>query len=64
MTPAALVAALGLVLAAEGLLYALFPGLVRGALAWLVALPETRLRAIGLAAAGLGALTAFAAGAL
>ena len=63
MTPAALVAARGLVLAAEGLLYALFPGLARSALAWLIALPETRLRAVGFAAAGLGALTVLAAGA-
>jgi uncharacterized protein YjeT (DUF2065 family) len=64
MTAAALVAALGLVLAAEGLLYALFPGTVRGALAWLVGLPETRFRAVGLAAAGLGTLIMLAAGAL
>lgn len=64
MTPAAVVAALGLVLAAEGLLYALFPGIVRGALAWLVELPEPRFRAVGLGAAGLGVLITLAAGVL
>lgn len=64
MTAAQLVAALGLVLAAEGLLYALFPRPVRGALAWLAGLPERRLRTVGLAAAGLGALIMLAAGAL
>lgn len=64
MTPAALVAALGLVLAAEGLLYALFPDAVRGALARLIALPDQGLRTLGLAAAALGALIALAAGLL
>jgi len=61
MTPAALVAALGLVLAAEGLLYALFPATVRAVLGRLIALPDQGLRAVGLAAAALGAATALAA---
>lgn len=61
MTPAALVVALGLVLAAEGLLYALFPEAVRGVLARLIALPERALRAVGLAAAALGAAITLAA---
>lgn len=61
MTPAALVAALGLVLAAEGLLYALFPGAVRDVLARLIALPDQALRAVGLGAAALGAAIALAA---
>ncbi len=61
MTPAALVAALGLVLAAEGLLYALFPETVRGVLARLIALPDQALRAVGLGAAALGAAIALAA---
>jgi uncharacterized protein YjeT (DUF2065 family) len=61
MTPAALVAALGLVLAAEGLLYALFPDAVRGVLARLIALSDQGLRTLGLAAAALGALIALAA---
>lgn len=64
MTPALLLAALGLVLAAEGLLYALCPGPVREALAWLVTLPEPRFRAVGLGAAGFGVLIALAAGTL
>lgn len=61
MTPAALVAALGLVLAAEGLLYALFPGTVRGVLARLIGLPDHGLRAVGLGVAALGAVLALAA---
>lgn len=64
MTLAALVAALGLVLAAEGLLYALFPAAVRDALVRLAALPEARLRAVGLVGAGGGALIVLAAGLL
>ncbi|WP_439580601.1 DUF2065 domain-containing protein [Elioraea sp.] len=63
MTPAAVVAALGLVLAAEGLLYALFPDTVRGVLVRLIALPDQGLRAVGLGAAGLGAMIALAASA-
>jgi uncharacterized protein YjeT (DUF2065 family) len=59
MTPAALVAAL--VLAAEGLLYALFPTTVRGVLARLIALSDQGLRAVGLGAAALGAAIALAA---
>lgn len=62
MTLAGLVAALGLVLAAEGLLYALFPGAVREVLGRLLALPEPAFRGVGLAAAALGALIALAAG--
>ena len=61
MTPAALVAALGLVLAAEGLLYALFPAAVRAVLGRLIALPDQGLRAVGLAVAALGAVIALAA---
>jgi uncharacterized protein YjeT (DUF2065 family) len=61
MTLAALVAALGLVLAAEGLLYALFPAAVRAVLGRLIALPDQGLRAVGLAVAALGAVIALAA---
>ena len=48
-------------LAAEGLLYALFPGAVREVLGRLLALPEPSFRGVGLAAAALGALIALAA---
>jgi uncharacterized protein YjeT (DUF2065 family) len=61
MPLAALVAALGLVLAAEGLLYALFPETVRGVLARLIALSDQGLRAVGLGAASLGAAIALVA---
>lgn len=56
MTLSALLGALGLVIAAEGLLYAAFPGQVRRALATLLALPDDRLRQLGLVAAALGVL--------
>jgi uncharacterized protein YjeT (DUF2065 family) len=51
---AAFIAALGLLIAAEGLAYAAFPGRVREALAALLALPEGQLRGLGLAAAAFG----------
>lgn len=46
--------AVGLVLALEGALYALFPQAMRRALAMAVALPPDQLRIAGLAAALLG----------
>ncbi len=47
-------AGVAVVLAVEGLLYAVAPGAMRRAIASLAALPEDRLRLGGLAAAGLG----------
>ncbi|MBM3549516.1 MAG: DUF2065 family protein [Alphaproteobacteria bacterium] len=46
--------ALGLVLALEGALYALFPDGMRRALAMALALPADQLRIAGLAAAAIG----------
>jgi uncharacterized protein YjeT (DUF2065 family) len=46
--------AIGLVLALEGSLYALFPRAMRQALAMALALPPEQLRLVGLAAAILG----------
>lgn len=56
MTVAAFVGALGLLIAAEGLVYAAFPARVREALVALLALPEGQLRGLGLVAAALGLL--------
>ncbi|QXM25537.1 DUF2065 domain-containing protein [Elioraea tepida] len=56
MSVALLLAALGLVIAAEGLLYAAFPAQVRRALAALLSLEDGALRAVGVAAATLGLL--------
>ena len=46
--------ALGLVLVIEGVLYALFPGVVRRMLALLITQPPVAVRAAGLAGAALG----------
>lgn len=46
--------ALGLVLAVEGALYALFPEGMRRAIAMALALPADQLRVAGVAAAALG----------
>lgn len=62
MTVAALIAALGLLVAAEGLIYAAFPVQVRQALAALLALPPERLRVVGLGVAAMGAGLVAAAG--
>jgi uncharacterized protein YjeT (DUF2065 family) len=51
-----LVAALGLLLAIEGLTFAAFPGAVRRAAAEIALAPESLLRAVGLGAAVLGVL--------
>lgn len=55
MTLPAFLGALGLLIAAEGLVYAVFPGAVRRAMAALLALPDERLRQIGLATLAAGA---------
>jgi uncharacterized protein YjeT (DUF2065 family) len=47
-------AGIAVVLAVEGLLYALAPGAMRRAIAALADMPEARLRAGGLAAAAIG----------
>jgi uncharacterized protein YjeT (DUF2065 family) len=47
-------AGIAVVLAVEGLLYALAPGAMRRAVAALAELPEARLRAGGLVAAAIG----------
>jgi len=63
MTLAAFLGALGLLIAAEGLVYAAFPARVREAIAALLALDDAALRRLGLVAAGLGVLlVAIAAG--
>jgi uncharacterized protein YjeT (DUF2065 family) len=64
VTLSALLGALGLLIAAEGLVYAAFPAQVKRAIAALLALPEERLRLLGLAAAGLGVLLVAAAAAI
>jgi uncharacterized protein YjeT (DUF2065 family) len=48
------------VLAVEGLLYAVIPGPMRRAIGALAAQPEATLRAAGLAAAAIGIAAAFA----
>ncbi|WP_137178377.1 DUF2065 domain-containing protein [Roseomonas sp. AR75] len=52
-------AGLGVVLAVEGLLYAIAPGGMRKALSALAAQPEWRLRSAGLAAAFIGVALAW-----
>jgi uncharacterized protein YjeT (DUF2065 family) len=52
-------AGVAVVLAVEGLLYAVAPGVMRRAIASLAALPEDRLRLGGLVAAGIGIGTAW-----
>jgi uncharacterized protein YjeT (DUF2065 family) len=54
MTFGALLQGVAVVLATEGLLYALAPGTMRRALAALAAAPDDRLRLGGLAAAAIG----------
>ena len=49
-----LLTALGLMLVIEGVLYAAFPMSMRRALAAALALPDTTLRGVGLAAAAVG----------
>jgi uncharacterized protein len=51
-----LIAALGLLLAIEGLTFAAFPGAARRAAAEIAQAPEALLRGIGLASAVLGVL--------
>ena len=53
-------AGIAVVLAVEGLLYAVAPAAMRRALASLAAQPEARLRAGGLAAAVIGVAVAWA----
>jgi len=60
MTVTGLLQAVAVVLAIEGLLYALAPGAMRRALATLSAAPEERLRAGGLLAAAVGVALAWA----
>jgi uncharacterized protein YjeT (DUF2065 family) len=60
MTITALLQAVAVVLAIEGLLYALAPGAMRRALATLLAAPEERLRTGGLVAAAIGIAVAWA----
>jgi uncharacterized protein YjeT (DUF2065 family) len=64
VTFSALLGALGLLIAAEGLVYAVFPAQVKRAISALLALPEEALRRLGFAAAGLGVLLVAAAGAI
>ena len=51
-----LIAALGLLLAIEGLTFAAFPGAARRAAAEIAQVPEALLRGVGLAAAVFGVL--------
>lgn len=60
MTVTVLLQAVAVVLAIEGLLYALAPGAMRRALAALLAAPEERLRTGGLVAAVIGIAVAWA----
>lgn len=60
MTFLGLLQAIAVVLAIEGLLYALAPAAMRRALAALSAAPEERLRAGGLVAAAIGVALAWA----
>ncbi|HEV7265338.1 MAG TPA: DUF2065 domain-containing protein [Falsiroseomonas sp.] len=52
-------AGVAVVLAVEGLLYAVAPGAMRRAVAALANLPDARLRSGGLAAAAIGTATAW-----
>lgn len=51
-----LLAAFGLAVALEGILYSLFPTAMKRFMARLLAEPEQRLRTAGLAAAGIGVI--------
>lgn len=51
-----LVAALGLVLAIEGLMFAAFPAATRRAMAMIAATPEGQMRVTGLVSAVIGVL--------
>ncbi len=53
--------ALGLAIVLEGLCWTVFPGGMRRALLNLLPLPESRLRAVGLAALALGLLVVWLA---
>jgi len=64
MTVAGVLAGLGIMLALEGLVYALAPDSTRRALAVLLATPDSVLRGIGLAVAATGTALVLAAGAL
>jgi hypothetical protein len=59
MTFAQLLAGVAVVLALEGLLYAVAPGAMRRAVTSLAAAPDTLLRRGGLAAAAIGTATAW-----
>lgn len=56
MTVSDLFVALGLLFVAEGVLYAVAPGLARRAAASLLSLPADRLRVTGVVGAALGVL--------
>jgi uncharacterized protein YjeT (DUF2065 family) len=60
MTLATLLQGVAVVLALEGLLYAIAPGAMRRALRALSAAPEERLRVGGIAAAAIGVAVAWA----
>jgi uncharacterized protein YjeT (DUF2065 family) len=59
MTFGQVLAGIGVVLAVEGLLYAIAPAAMRRAVAQLAAQPEARLRAGGVAAAVIGVALAW-----
>ena len=63
MSLSAFLGALGLLIAAEGLAYAAFPGRVREALAELIALDDAGLQRLGFAAAAAGLVLLAAAAA-
>jgi len=63
MSLSAFLGALGLLIAAEGLAYAAFPGRVREALSALLALDDAGLRRLGFAAAAAGLVLLAAAAA-
>ena len=60
MTLAGLLQGVAVVLALEGIVYALAPGIMRRALARMAETPEAALRVGGLAAAGTGVAIAWA----
>ncbi|MGG5810359.1 DUF2065 family protein [Falsiroseomonas sp. CW058] len=60
MGPAEVLAGVAVVLAVEGLLYAVAPAAMRKALALLLGQPDDRLRVGGLAAAAIGVAVAWA----
>lgn len=59
MTFGQVLAGVAVVLALEGLLYAVFPAAMRRAIASIASVPEQRLRAGGLAAAAIGVAVAW-----